>query len=79
MESITPLEKARRARGMSQTELAKLTNLNQSTISRAECGGPMNRKSAKVLAQFFGMPYDEMHFVFPERFMEILQDIQIAN
>jgi transcriptional regulator with XRE-family HTH domain len=55
---------------LSQIDLAKQTNLNQSTISRAECGGPMRLKSAKVLARFFGTPYDEIHFMFPERFTE---------
>jgi transcriptional regulator with XRE-family HTH domain len=64
-----PIEKARRERNLSQGELARQTGVHQATISRAELGlAPVSRESAAVLAKFFGFPWDERHFLYPERY-----------
>lgn len=77
---MTPLEKARKARNLSQRQLSKLSGINQSAISRGERGVPMGRRSSKQLVDFFGgAPFDEMHFMFPDRFLEIAPDIQKAS
>lgn len=76
---LTPLEKARRARGLSQTELARRAGVDQARISRAEAGGTLSRKEAEALARFFGWPFHEMHVLYPERYPDITYDFNVAK
>lgn len=66
-----PLRKAREKLGISQRELAARTNIHQTTISKAELGNGMTRKQAEILARFFGFPWEEKHFLYPERYIEL--------
>jgi transcriptional regulator with XRE-family HTH domain len=67
---MVPLKQARLAKGISQRELGKLLNIQQATLSRAEqLGRPVTPQQAEDLARFFGFPWTEMHFLYPERYM----------
>ena len=65
---MVPLRTARKLRGISQRELAKSTGIQQASISLAELGKGVSKESAAVLARFFGHPWDERHFLYPERY-----------
>lgn len=67
---VTPLEKARRACGLSQKELERRSGVQQKTISLAELGNPIYRVPAAALVQFFGFPLHEMHLLYPERYVD---------
>lgn len=66
---MTTLEKARKARGLSQTALAIATGLDKATISRAERLLPMSRDAAAAVVKYLGYPFDERHFIYPERYV----------
>lgn len=65
---MTTLEQARKARGVSQRGLADIIGVNQATICRAEKGMPVGRDVATALVQYFGHPYEEKYFIYPERY-----------
>lgn len=62
--AATPLERFRRARTMSQADLARLARVSQQTISKAEKGLlPLSTDVKEVIATILGAP---VHEVFPE-------------
>ena len=63
----TPLQKARKAAGLTQTELAKLAGTDQSQISRAERGRVSVELAASIAAV---LPISEVEILYPERFTE---------
>lgn len=65
---MVPLRTARESRGISQKTLGKQTGIQQATLSRAELGQGVTRQQAETLARFFGFPWDERHFLYPERY-----------
>lgn len=46
----------RKARGWSQSDLARRTGLRQATVSRIECGGTPSRHTQERLAAAFSLP-----------------------
>lgn len=58
---MTKLELARRAKGLTQQELEKLTGVTQVTISKAETGkAKSSYSSAKKLAAVLEIPMEEL-------------------
>lgn len=57
---MTNLEKLRRDRGLDQMELAKLTGVSQSTISRIERGNGALLDTAQALARALGCTVEEL-------------------
>lgn len=76
---MMPLIAARKSRGLSQRKLGTATNIDQAVIFRAEkdCK-PVSPPNAQKLARFFGHPWTEMHFLYPDRYLE-LGEIDPAN
>jgi transcriptional regulator with XRE-family HTH domain len=66
---MTTLEQARKARGLSQQALADASGVAQATICRAEKGIPMSRDAAASMAKYLGHPFEEKHFIYPERYI----------
>lgn len=74
---MIPFKEARLQKRVSQREIERATTdpetlpkgVDQATLSRGERGVPFSREMAAVLAQYFGFPWDEKHFLYPERFM----------
>lgn len=65
----TPLQRAREAKGLTQTQLADLAEVRQSTISRLESEPPAMVASpelAEKLANALGI--SELEVLYPERF-----------
>lgn len=76
---MVPLRVAREARGISQKTLGKEIGIQQATISRAELGkGGFTREQAEKLARFFGFPWDERHFLYPERYDDLVEQQQAS-
>jgi len=69
---MMPLIAARKSRGLSQRKLGTATNIDQAVIFRAEkdCK-PVSPQNAQKLARFFGFPWTEMHFLYPDRYLEL--------
>lgn len=67
---INPLRKMREFHGLSQQDVERLTGVQQATISRAERGYPIYRTPAEALVKFFGFPLNELHLIYPERFLD---------
>lgn len=57
---MTNLEKLRRDRGLDQMELAELTGVSQSTISRIERGSGVLLGTAQALAKALGCSVEEL-------------------
>lgn len=69
---MMPLKSARKSRALSQRKLGKAVDIDQSVISRAEKNfEAVSSKDAEKLARFFGYPWTEMHFLYPERYRDI--------
>lgn len=69
---MMPLKTAREARNISQRKLATAVKIHQTVISRAEKNcEPFSPENAEKLARFFGYPWTEMHFLYPERYKDI--------
>ena len=74
--ATTPLKKLREARGLSQTDVAKATGIDQATLSRIEGGTYGPRKQAYLaLAKYFGSAISLEQIAFPERF----EDYEVAE
>ena len=57
----TPLRRARRARGLSQTQAAELVGLSQSAWSRVEAGKTMpQRDTLLAISREFAIPVDQI-------------------
>lgn len=69
---MMPLIAARKSRGLSQRKLGTATKIDQAVIFRAEkdCK-PVSPQNAQKLARFFGHPWTEMHFLYPDRYLEL--------
>lgn len=69
---MMPLKAARISRKLSQRKLGLATNIDQAVIFRSEkdCK-PMSPPNAQKLARFFGFPWTEMHFLYPDRYLEL--------
>lgn len=69
---MMPLRTARISRKLSQKKLGKALKIQQAVISRAEKDfKPVTPENAEKLAHFFGFPWTEMHFLYPERYRDI--------
>jgi len=74
---MIPFKEARNQKSVSQREIERSTadpdtlpkGIDQATLSRGERGIPFSRETAAVLAKYFGFPWDEKHFLYPERYM----------
>ena len=74
--ATTPLKKLRKARGLSQTDVAKAVGIDQATLSRIEGGTYGPRKDAYLaLAKYFGSAISLEQIIFPERF----EDYEVAE
>jgi transcriptional regulator with XRE-family HTH domain len=69
---MMPLKAARISRKLSQRKLGVGANIDQAVIFRAErdCK-PVTPQTAQKLARFFGHPWTEMHFLYPDRYLEL--------
>jgi len=74
---MIPFKEARSQKGVTQREIERATadpetlpkGIDQATLSRGERGVAFSRETAAVLARYFGFPWDEKHFLYPERHM----------
>ena len=57
---VSPLEVARRARGLKQPELARLAGCSQQTISLIERGGLPSVRNALAIARVLGVSLDTL-------------------
>lgn len=66
---MTPLQKARDARGLTQKQVAARVGVDQTHIARIERGDPCSPGVAAKLARLFKREgITEMHVFYPERF-----------
>lgn len=65
---MVPLKLARIQAGISQKKLGELTGIQQATISKAELGKGVTPEQAEKLARYFGFPWEERHFLYPDRY-----------
>lgn len=64
----TPLEKARKKRGLDQWEVARLAGIEQPHYSRVERTGSASRELAEKIAKIFQRQgIDERHVLYPQR------------
>lgn len=68
---MVPLRFARESKGYSQRELGEKVGMDQAAISRAETGRGVTPEQAAQLVREFGFPWDERHFLYPERYQDI--------
>ena len=68
---MVPLRIAREAKGLSQKALERETGIQQATLSRAELGKGVTPEQAATLVRFFGFPWEERHFLYPERYVDM--------
>lgn len=66
MSNETPLYRARRRAGLSQTQLAELSGVMQCAISRIERGGKPSLSNAESLARV--LEISELEILYPERY-----------
>jgi putative transcriptional regulator len=57
---VSPLEIARRARGLSQTDLARLADVSRETVSMIERGSAPTVRTGRALARVLGVGLDEL-------------------
>lgn len=66
----TPLRKLRRLFGLSLCDLAKAVHSDTGNLSRIETGDQIAKKDlAARLAVFYAPHIDELHIIYPERFV----------
>lgn len=53
---------------MTQRQIERDTGINQATLSRGDKGEAFSRESAETLARYFGFPWEERHFLYPDRY-----------
>lgn len=67
---MTPLKKARLARRLTLEQVEKDTSINTGSLSRYENINQIpTPERAALLAQYFAPDINEMHILYPRRFM----------
>lgn len=66
MNTDTPLLRARRLAGLTQTQLAEASGVMQCAISRIERGGKASIDTAAALAKALGI--SELEILYPDRY-----------
>lgn len=66
MNNETPLYRARRNAGLTQTQLAEASGVMQCAISRIERGSKASLESAAALARALGI--SELAILYPDRY-----------
>jgi transcriptional regulator with XRE-family HTH domain len=56
----SPLRRARRARTLTQEQLANLVGISQETLSRAEHGAEVSRDLQELISTILGVPRQEL-------------------
>jgi transcriptional regulator with XRE-family HTH domain len=64
-----PFKEARQIKDVTQRQIERDTDIEQATLSRGERGFPFSPKTAEKLAIYFGFPWEEKHFLYPDRYM----------
>lgn len=68
--NTTPLRKLRRLFGISLCDLAKAVHSDTGNLSRIETGDQIAKKDlAARLALYYAPHIDELHIIYPERFV----------
>ena len=71
MQTKTPLRLAREKQGLTIQQVAAAIRVNQSNVSRIECGKQTaSKRVAELLSAFFKGALTETEIIYPERYMK---------